>query len=57
MAGTERGGKMQTVIYGDVFFLVNFSMDFLALVLTQKLSHAKVTLKRLILGEIGRAHV
>ena len=43
---------MQTVIYGDVFFLVNFSMDFLALVLTQKLSHASVSLKRLILGGV-----
>ena len=52
MAGTERGGGMQTVIYGDVFFLVNFSMDFLALVLTQKLSHAKVSLKRLISGGV-----
>lgn len=43
---------MQTVIYGDVFFLVNFSMDFLALVLTQKLSHAKVSIPRLIFGGV-----
>jgi len=38
------------VIYGDVFFLVNFSMDFLALYLTAKLSHASLTFWRLVLG-------
>lgn len=43
---------MQTVIYGDVFFLVNFSMDFLALYLTQKLSHANLSLWRLVLGGV-----
>lgn len=30
---------MQQVIYGDVYFLINFSMDFLALYLTGKLRH------------------
>lgn len=38
------------MIYGDVFFLVNFSMDFLALYLTGKLSHANVGLGRLVFG-------
>lgn len=38
------------MIYGDVFFLVNFSMDFLALYLTAKLSHASLTFWRLVLG-------
>jgi len=38
------------VIYGDVFFLVNFSMDFLALYLTAKLSHASLTFWRFFLG-------
>ncbi|MBQ4121034.1 MAG: sigma-E processing peptidase SpoIIGA [Clostridia bacterium] len=41
---------MKQVIYGDVFFLVNFSMDFLALYLTAKLSHASLTFWRLVLG-------
>lgn len=43
---------MEQVIYGDVFFLVNFSMDFLALCLTGKLSHASPKLWRLILGGV-----
>lgn len=41
---------MEQVIYGDVFFLVNFSMDFLALYLTAKLSHAGAVFGRLVLG-------
>ncbi|MBR6795203.1 MAG: sigma-E processing peptidase SpoIIGA, partial [Clostridia bacterium] len=41
---------MEQVIYGDVFFLVNFSMDFLALFITGKLNHAAVPLWRLVLG-------
>ncbi|MBO7739951.1 MAG: sigma-E processing peptidase SpoIIGA [Clostridia bacterium] len=43
---------MEQVIYGDVFFLVNFSMDFLALYLTGKLSHANVAFWRLVLGGV-----
>lgn len=43
---------MEQVIYGDVFFLVNFSMDFLALYLVGKLSHAKVGFGRLVLGGV-----
>lgn len=43
---------MEQVIYGDVFFLVNFSMDFLALYLTGKLSHANVSFWRLVLGGV-----
>ena len=43
---------MEQVIYGDVFFLVNFSMDFLALFLTQKLSHASVKFRRLVIGGV-----
>ncbi len=36
------------VIYGDVFFLINFSMDFLALCLVAKLSHKKLRVWRLL---------
>lgn len=37
---------MQRVIYGDVFFLVNFSMDYLSLYLVRKLSHKPPRLRR-----------
>ena len=43
---------MEQVIYGDVFFLVNFSMDFLALYLTAKLSHASPKLWQLVTGGV-----
>ncbi|MBQ7364536.1 MAG: sigma-E processing peptidase SpoIIGA [Clostridia bacterium] len=32
---------MERVIYGDVFFLINFSMDFLGLYLVRRLTHEK----------------
>jgi len=37
---------MQRVIYGDVFFLVNFSMDYLSIYLVRKLTHKSVKIFR-----------
>jgi len=37
---------MERVIYADVFFLINFSMDYLAIFLTRRLTHEK--------GHLGR---
>lgn len=48
---------MQRVIYGDVFFLVNFSMDYLALYLVRKLTHKSPKLFReLAAAAIGGAY-
>ncbi len=41
---------MKQVIYGDVYFLINFSMDFLALYLTAKLRHRPEKTWRLAAG-------
>ena len=40
--------KMTQVIYGDLFFLVNFSMDFLSLHITAKLFHRESPFWRLV---------
>ena len=44
------GGDVTEEIYGDVLFIINFSMDFLALFLTGKIMHYKLTAWRIILG-------
>lgn len=41
---------MQRVIYGDVFFLVNFSMDYLGIYLVRKLTHKPTKLRRELLA-------
>lgn len=41
---------MEQIIYGDVLFIVNFSMDFLTLFLLGKIIHAKISVFSLILS-------
>ena len=41
---------MERVIYGDVFFLINFSMDFLAIYLVRKLAHKPPKLRREVIA-------
>lgn len=41
---------MEQIIYGDVLFIVNFSMDFLTVFLTSKIIHADVSLVQLLLS-------
>ena len=41
---------MQRVIYGDVFFLINFSMDYLSIYLVRKLTHKKARLFREVIA-------
>lgn len=41
---------MEQTVYVDLFFLVNFSMDFLCLYLTAKLLHRTVSSGRMLLG-------
>lgn len=43
---------MKEVLYGDVYFIVNFSMDFLALYLVGKLRHTAAPLWRLVFGGV-----
>ena len=53
----EGGDELKTVLYLDVFFLVNLSMDFLALFITAKVSAAPCKLYRLLLGaSLGGAY-
>lgn len=45
---------MEQTVYGDLFFLVNFSMDFLCLFLTARLLHRRLSLPRaLIASAVG----
>ena len=44
---------MQRVIYVDVFFLVNFSMDYLAVFLTRKLLHEKGRMREVLAAAVG----
>ena len=41
---------MEQTVYADLFFLVNFSMDFLCLYLTAKLLHRTLAIGRALLG-------
>ena len=41
---------MTEEIYGDVLFLINFSMDFLSLYIAGKIMHFKMSAWRVILG-------
>ena len=41
---------MAVVVYGDVLFLVNFSMDFLCLYVTGRLFHVRMQAGRLAIG-------
>ena len=41
---------MEAEIYGDVLFIINFSMDFLALYLVGRLMHMKLSAPRVIAG-------
>ena len=41
---------MEQIVYGDILFIVNFSMDFLALYITSKLIHAKCHFAALIMS-------
>lgn len=43
---------MEGTVYVDLFFLVNFSMDFLCFYLTAKLLHQRVALGRMILAAV-----
>lgn len=43
---------MKTVIYGDIYFLINFSMDFLSLFLVAKLLHIKEKTGRTVAGAV-----
>ena len=48
---------MEQIIYGDILFLVNFSMDFLALYITAKLMKLKFKLSRgLISASLGSTY-
>lgn len=48
---------MEQIIYGDILFLVNFSMDFLALYITGKIMHLKQkTVTHIIAAAIGAAY-
>jgi stage II sporulation protein GA (sporulation sigma-E factor processing peptidase) len=40
--------KMKQIVYGDILFIVNFSMDFLALYFSGRLLHIKLGLIRLL---------
>lgn len=41
---------MTEYVYGDVLFVINFSMDFICLFISGKLSHIKIRAWRIILG-------
>ena len=41
---------MEQIIYGDILFLINFSMDFLTLFLTGKILHRKMKVRHLLLS-------
>ena len=41
---------MEQVIYADILFIVNFSMDFLALYITSRILHARCHFAALVLG-------
>ena len=40
------------VIYSDILFLINFSLDYLCLFITARLLHRAVSIKRLLLGAL-----
>ena len=39
-------------VYGDVLFLINFSMDFLLLFSTSKIMHLRPSAKRLVISSV-----
>ncbi|MBR5515649.1 MAG: sigma-E processing peptidase SpoIIGA [Clostridia bacterium] len=39
---------MEEIIYGDILFIINFSMDFLSIYITSKLLHAQTSISRLV---------
>lgn len=41
---------MEQVIYGDILFIVNFSMDFLSLYITARIGHVHIRVATMILG-------
>ena len=45
-------GQVGMTVYVDLYFMINFSMDFLCLFLTAKLLHTKASLYRLLLAAI-----
>ena len=41
---------METVLYGDILFIINFSMDFLTLFVTGKILHLKTSIASMLLA-------
>lgn len=53
----QRGDITEQTIYGDIYFLINFSMDFLCLYLVSAILHTKVGTVRLSLAAaVGAAY-
>ncbi len=44
------GDNLEQIVYADVLFLINFSMDFLSLFLTGKILHKKINLIALVIS-------
>ncbi|MBQ8404697.1 MAG: sigma-E processing peptidase SpoIIGA, partial [Clostridia bacterium] len=46
----KKGGRMTEYIYGDVLFIINFSMDFIALFICGKIMHFRMNPWRMALA-------
>lgn len=46
----NRGGHTETVLYADVLFLIDFSMDTVTLWLSGKLTHCELSVKRCVIS-------